>query len=545
MDLSGQQAAPDWVDLGSKASPGLDLTGLRLPVQAVSNQLLDGITTITPSVRYFSLYSWIIHSYWSARLPNSWRSFRAFANQVEAAIALGNILRNPKVTGVIGSRGALSKIEAGDDPLSLEALVKQPVVNIYSNPSVELGLTHSNDAEIPGLSLERGEPLAKLVRSELYSTRLGSLFSDGRTVEVASRSDLVEFGEPVYLPEPTPEETQLLVAAILPQEPRSDRERHRIATYACVLGLAKLLGRPPEETDFFSEVQQVSRELPEPLHPILDGWLRYSVRDVLAVFHERVLEQVIRALGESGEAGKPIPNREVVGSLVVDSDQHRDALADLKLLARDEDPLTIRFDLVFQRILSATAQKRVESAGLVRWDGKLMEWSLINSARGLGDGVLALLPVAWSIAFLRTEQWPDPRHNPFEGRRGLGWSRIGVYEVVSPAILRFRQEDWTYGEVMVELALRTIDQHLRVSWSRMAVDTKRDVALLVSEGSRWRSRSGEKHVSEYSGGRTASRLTQVANWLKQLALIEDDGLTPEGRRVLECCLATLTAGPPR
>ena len=174
-----------------------------------------------------------------------------------------------------------------------------------------------------------------------------------------------------------------------------------------------------------------------------------------------------------------------------------------------------------------------------------MEWSLINSARGLGDGVLALLPVAWSIAFLRTEQWPDPRHNPFEGRRGLGWSRIGVYEVVSPAILRFRQEDWTYGEVMVELALRTIDQHLRVSWSRMAVDTKRDVALLVSEGSRWRSRSGEKHVSEYSGGRTASRLTQVANWLKQLALIEDDGLTPEGRRVLECCLATLTAGPPR
>ena len=70
------------------------------------------------------------------------------------------------------------------------------------------------------------------------------------------------------------------------------------------------------------------------------------------------------------------------------------------------------FDQVFDRILSATAQIRAESDGLVRWDGELTEWSLINSARKLDHGVLALLPVAWSVAFLRTERWPDPPRNP-------------------------------------------------------------------------------------------------------------------------------------
>jgi len=62
---------PSWVDIGGEQIQGLDLLGLRLPVQAIGNSLLDGVTTITPSVRYLSLLAWIVHSYVSAQLEGS------------------------------------------------------------------------------------------------------------------------------------------------------------------------------------------------------------------------------------------------------------------------------------------------------------------------------------------------------------------------------------------------------------------------------------------------------------------------------------------
>jgi len=36
--------------------------------------------------------------------------------------------------------------------------------------------------------------------------------------------------------------------------------------------------------------------------PTLDGWLRYCVRDVIAVIHEVVFEQVIETLGRFTDA---------------------------------------------------------------------------------------------------------------------------------------------------------------------------------------------------------------------------------------------------
>ena len=80
--------------MGAVPNRGLDLTGLRLPVQSIGNDLLDGITTITPSVRYVSFYSWIVLSYLSVRRPDNWASFRSFGEQIETAIAIGNMLWN-------------------------------------------------------------------------------------------------------------------------------------------------------------------------------------------------------------------------------------------------------------------------------------------------------------------------------------------------------------------------------------------------------------------------------------------------------------------
>ena len=62
---------------GTRLTEGLDLLGLRAPVQRIGNDLFDGITTVTPKVRYLSVLTWIIHRYSQERLPNGWSQFFA------------------------------------------------------------------------------------------------------------------------------------------------------------------------------------------------------------------------------------------------------------------------------------------------------------------------------------------------------------------------------------------------------------------------------------------------------------------------------------
>jgi hypothetical protein len=137
--------------------------------------------------------------------------------------------------------------------------------------------------------------------------------------------------------------------------------------------------------------------------------------------------------------------------------------------------------------------------------------------------------------------WPEPVSNPFEGRVGIGWNAIGIHEVVTPAVKKFISERWTLDQVMFELALRTVEQHLRVSWSRMAVDIGHDVALLTTEADRWQSRPEEKHVRDYRADRSASRLYQVINWLQQLSLIDKSGLTLRGKLIYHRAVTVLTS----
>jgi len=60
----------------------------------------------------------------------------------------------------------------------------------------------------------------------------------------------------------------------------------------------------------------------------------------------------------------------------------------------------------------------------------------------------------------------------------------------------------------------------------MQADPRRNVALLVSDGTTW---SGE---STLRAGRATSRLYQAISWLHQLGLISGEGITADGTAVL-------------
>ena len=109
-------------------------------------------------------------------------------------------------------------------------------------------------------------------------------------------------------------------------------------------------------------------------------------------------------------------------------------------------------------------------------------------------------------------------------------------QVVLPALERFREGGASFVDVVVELLSWTVEQHLRTAWSRLAVDPRKDVSLLLVDGNRWAYRKA------FRPGQTASRLEQVDQWLRHLGVLDDGGLTPEGHRLLDERKAALGLG---
>jgi hypothetical protein len=126
-----------------------------------------------------------------------------------------------------------------------------------------------------------------------------------------------------------------------------------------------------------------------------------------------------------------------------------------------------------------------------------------------------------------------------QGRRILALGslfQIGIEDVILPKLDAFARERRTVREVMAELITRTVQQHLRVAWTRFSPPQGKDVSVLVAGHDTWARKNG------FRAGRTDSRLWVAIDWLYQLGLVNDDGLTGRGERILDRSLATLNRG---
>jgi hypothetical protein len=88
----GKIPAPSWVSTGAVIAEGLDLLGLRQPVQSIGGNLLDGVTSVTPTIRYLSFSCWLLYRYAEARLPDNYEDFSAFEQRAEAALVTKEML---------------------------------------------------------------------------------------------------------------------------------------------------------------------------------------------------------------------------------------------------------------------------------------------------------------------------------------------------------------------------------------------------------------------------------------------------------------------
>lgn len=112
MPIAATLQAPTWVSSGAVITGGLDLLGLRLPVKFIGGTLLDGVTTVTPSVRYLAFRAWLIHRYGQSGQPDRRQDFTDFASRIESALVLGNLTQDRSIGGLIGTDQALARMDA-------------------------------------------------------------------------------------------------------------------------------------------------------------------------------------------------------------------------------------------------------------------------------------------------------------------------------------------------------------------------------------------------------------------------------------------------
>ena len=544
LDYDLSPSAPGWVDFAPNSVRGLDLLGLRLPVQAIGLSLLDAVTTISPKVRYLSFRTFIADAYRTAPgpPPDSYSAFMSFAVPAETAFALGNALVEPEATNIVGIDGASKLLEAESGPITFKKLVDQPALNAYARPAEILGLVGTRDGA-PWVGKDLGLRIAQLLRGSWGSTALGRRLLRGETLDSAHREDLKEFGEACSVNKLLDQERQLLIDAIIPAIPKRDAVE-RVRTCALLLYLSR--NRNTEgasglltEAALMRAARQPRQAFPEVLRHSLDGWLIYQVRDCLAVVHEAALGEVVSFLNSEGRSPGGRLGSEVIGELLSYGSVFSRLWTDLGFPGTLGSLRNIRIADLASMIAEACSDEVEELEGLRRWSGQFDEWKLIEACRGYGSGVLLMLPLAWLLSDRRAGRGVREKGSLFE-RLSLGGSfRVGMRQVVLPRLERLMDRNPTLDEAIGELVALTVTQHTQVALSRLAQDPRRDVALLRMEGDRWIG------LRDYAPGRTASRLPEAIGWLRQLELISESGLTEEGETILDRALDSLKETTPR
>jgi hypothetical protein len=265
---------PDWVSFDANKTQGLDLLGLRAPVQAIGNNLLNGLTSVTPKLRYLSVLSWIVWRYAEGRLPDSWPAFMRFAAAQEAVIVMANLVHDRTTLALIGVGKARSFVDSSRRSFPLEPPVQNIAFNIYASASRQLHLTFAKtDTGLYGLSKERGLPLALAFHKNIAPTHYGSQLAKRRQLDRVPRNDIEQLGRKMCLDELPEREKSILIDAILPSNPIEDDEKRRVASLALLLWLSAKKSSLAGETDLFDVAREPPRMIPAAFRPALDGWL--------------------------------------------------------------------------------------------------------------------------------------------------------------------------------------------------------------------------------------------------------------------------------
>ncbi|OAJ52506.1 hypothetical protein A6V36_13955 [Paraburkholderia ginsengiterrae] len=309
---------PEWTDRDEKS--GLDPLGMQTTSVALYQRLLPGISNVTLRVRYYGFYVWLADHYARSIRNTSVDAWCLFLRRAEALYALV-AQDDGDARGVAGSRWAKRALQAGsrsgitfsrytDRQSGKPQYLKQKFGAFgaaYGSQIEEIGLLEYLEThEIPVPTRDTGERLAKAFSAAIG--RAGKIFLDAVKDGVVQRSELKRMASmlPSAITKDS-DECQLYRDVLFGhvRDPDAGAMR-RSSTLRLVLLTAENLGYWPNRWDVrwrlyssHNSSGELLPAVPGEAEPHAFAWLVYHANDMLQVCYGALLKYVLDVLGGS------------------------------------------------------------------------------------------------------------------------------------------------------------------------------------------------------------------------------------------------------
>jgi len=503
---------PEWTELGQDG--GLDPLGMQRPIEAIYQSLLPGISTITLRFRYYSFFVWMLEVYAREQGNTDPVAFRAFQRRCETLFAL-IAARGATELGVAGIDWAQKQL--GDVPNHPETIIDFSVGadpdtdvgqrylrnkggafgGIYATQMFEMGLITLGDDRNPiAVCTNRALPLAEAFAAEIGE--LGTAFLRCVKAGTVTLADLDRMApmQPSDIVVGSAEH-RLLVQVLLGQlSPAIAPDKLRRSTAIMLLQLIGATKEVPRAEAVKWEWFSSGHPAPEPA-PAIENvrvmWALYQACDLMRLAYENILDLALDILQEA-ELGR-MPLGEVVTELA--------GLVDVPggMTWRD---------------YSASLLKGLDPAKAARLaDVRIVE------ARASGDRATRMQSVVALVAAIveRAVAFGELLDSALNAPDHFQSLRTEV------KYLQAREQENARTVLVALVRERVLKRHLWVA-SRKFRNQKAYTFLIEPEEGLLRYRD------RFRVSPSSPRLDQAMRFLRDVKLIDDEGLTEIGRAEL-------------
>ncbi|MFN3152897.1 hypothetical protein [Bremerella sp.] len=508
-------AYPEWTESPEKS--GLDPLGMQSSSVALYQSLLPGISNVTLRIRYYGFYAWLCQ-YYAEHIgdtnPTSWQRLIRRSEALFALIAV----RHGEEPGIAGSMWATRTLDSSDgeidfrndtEPGSDTHYLKQKwgaYGAAYGSQLYEIGIFSSvANHEIPVPSHEVGQALA-----EYFAEALGPLAE--RFLEVV-QDGRVNFTDLDFLNPFSPSE---IAAGSLERQWYSDilfgktglsrpNDIERQRTLSLILQVAQQLERIPTVSEvrwfLYENLDHRGREVLSESSSLTEQrtrWWIYQANDLTHIAYETLFKFTLDLL-EHYPAG--IMLRTLLGEAIDEICSSMEAIPQTwdKLVEQQQDSSPQE-----ERILVEALMKREVSEGLC---------SPSHAVKALQLLAVLQCRVRANEAIVQ-EQLSELNNSAFH-------SLLTEFRFLE----RMNNESFR-TTIQSVLEQRILKRHLWVALRKLR--HQKDYTFLIEsdEGKiRLRAKDGPVY--------TNPRLAPAINFLKDIYLIDEDGITDLGRLVLE------------
>jgi hypothetical protein len=317
-----EEGFPDWTELGQDS--GLDPLGMQRPIEAIYQSLIPGISTITLRYRYYSLFPFILKHYEDTIRNPDPIVFRSFYRRCEALYALicthggrelgitgsdwaAEILASQAASGVIDfSQGADAE---ADEKLRYLKNKGGAFGAIYSTQMREMGLlifAAKDDPNPNPVCAKLALPLAKAFAEEIgdLAPRFFELVERAE-VAIAELADF-ETMKPSRLRLGSNEHTLLKDVLLGKADGQAEFDLVRQATLKMLLQSADQEGAIPEMEDIKWQWFDSAAGAPQSVLRVPELWALFQTCDLIRLAYETILSAALVALSDAPRNRMPL-----------------------------------------------------------------------------------------------------------------------------------------------------------------------------------------------------------------------------------------------